>query len=271
MRRLSPCISLRVASSSAEATACSRAICCSMVLSSCCVRESILKPLLLPFLPRWASTMERRNSVPVITVTVLPVGNVAVDRPGLLGIEGFIRHRFLVNHSHGTAATQLLNPCDKTAVWQDIIAFRLHYHHEIAFPFHIEQYLALPFTLGKHGVEGVHGAVLSSLGLDADAQGLGKRDFVIFQRIDFVDGEAGVRPLFYADSSLTQARDFPFHFFRELAVGLGENEHIDRTFHVLEHAPCVHVTFFGLLHFDVREDAGGDDVFIFTGGGLHFT
>src|ERR1041384_2688394 len=129
-----------------------------MVLSSCCARESILKPLLLPFLPRWASTMERRNSVPVITVPVLPVGTVAVDKPGLLGMEGLIRHRFLVNHSHGTAATQLLNPGDKTAVWQDIIAFRLHYHHEIARPFHIEQYLGLPFTLGKQGVKAVPGA-----------------------------------------------------------------------------------------------------------------
>ena len=92
----------------------------------------------MPFLPRWASTMERRNSTPVMTVTVLPVGNVAVDKPGVLGMEGLIRHRFLVNHSHGATATQLLDPGDKTAVWQDIIAFRLHYHHEIAFAFHIK-------------------------------------------------------------------------------------------------------------------------------------
>ena len=98
-----------------------------------------------------------------MTVTVLPVGNVAVDKPGLLGMEGLIRHRFLVNHSHGTAATKLLDPGDKTAVWQDIIAFRLHYNHEIALAFHVEQHLGLAFTLGKKRVESVNGAVLSSL------------------------------------------------------------------------------------------------------------
>jgi hypothetical protein len=38
--------------------------------------------------------MERRNSTPVVTVIVLPVGNVAVDRPGLLGVKALIRHRF---------------------------------------------------------------------------------------------------------------------------------------------------------------------------------
>ena len=102
-----------------------------------------------------------------MTVTVLPVGNVAVDKPGLLGMEGLIRHRFLVNHSHSAAATQLLDPGDKTAVWQDIIAFRLHYHHEIAFTFHIKQYLGFPRTFGKKGVQGIDGGILC--GLDGDA------------------------------------------------------------------------------------------------------
>jgi len=39
--------------------------------------------------------MDKRSSNPVTTVTVRPVGNVAVDKPGFLGVEALIRHRFL--------------------------------------------------------------------------------------------------------------------------------------------------------------------------------
>jgi hypothetical protein len=65
-----------------------------------------------------------------------------------------------VNYPHCASATEFFDARDKVSVWQDIIAFRLHYHQEIAFPFHIEQYLSLPLTLGKEGMEGIYRAIL---------------------------------------------------------------------------------------------------------------
>lgn len=44
----------------------------------------------------------------------------------------------LNNDSDGTTSTEFFDAPDEGTVWQDIIALRLHYHHEIAVPFHIE-------------------------------------------------------------------------------------------------------------------------------------
>ena len=43
-----------------------------------------------------------------------------------------------INNADRVAAAEFLHTRDEAAVWQDIIAFRLHYHHEIAIALHVK-------------------------------------------------------------------------------------------------------------------------------------
>jgi hypothetical protein len=50
------------------------------------------------------------------------------------------------------ASAQGLDARDEIAIWKDIIALGLHYDHEIALSFHIEQHLSRAFSFKKQFV-----------------------------------------------------------------------------------------------------------------------
>ena len=106
------------------------------------------------------STIERRNSTPVITSASLATVGASFGCAFELLYLGtfmcrsfhFVRFRalateLLVDYAHCASPAQLLNAGDKIAVWFDIIAFCFHHHHEITMAFHVKQHLGLSLAL----------------------------------------------------------------------------------------------------------------------------
>src|SRR5207249_7636153 len=114
------------------------------------------------------STMERRNSTPVITSASLATGGASFGCAfELLYMGTFICRSFhfvnfkpdnglLVDDSNCATPAQLLDAGDKIAVWFDIIAFRFHHHHEITLAFHVKQYLGFSLAFGKKRMKSVY-------------------------------------------------------------------------------------------------------------------
>ena len=75
----------------------------------------------------------------------------------------------------------------KSAVWMDIIAFRLHHHHEIALAFDIEQHLCLSFALGTKVCRASTTPSIRCLDWNTNAQRARQWDLRIFERHDVVD------------------------------------------------------------------------------------
>ena len=55
-----------------------------------------------------------------------------------------------IDNADRTASAEFLNPGDEISVWLDIIAFRLHHHHEIALAFHIKQYSSFALAFDRN-------------------------------------------------------------------------------------------------------------------------
>src|ERR1700758_524697 len=80
------------------------------------------------------------------------------------------------------ASTQLFDPGDEITVRKHIIAFRLHYDHEIALAFHVKQYASLAFTLDEEGMKVVDRLFLGVLQRNADADRTRQCNLGFFER-----------------------------------------------------------------------------------------
>jgi len=95
--------------------------------------------MLLPFrVARRVSTIESSSCAPVSTALMSAVFiacsfAVAIQR----SCEKF-ETASSINYADGAAPAEFFHAADEAAVWQHIIAFRLHYHHEISLAFHVK-------------------------------------------------------------------------------------------------------------------------------------
>ena len=162
MRSCSCWISLTRAVVRAPAPSCRRAICCSILSSSCCAfsprnpscrRPRFWRPSALP--PSTGETQRRSSPArhwPRVALLRVRLRTPVSGSFHLVNV--CIRNCLttwdpLVNDSHRAAPTQLLDARNKIAVWLHIIAFRFHHHHEIPCAFHVKQHLGLAFAFGK--------------------------------------------------------------------------------------------------------------------------
>src|SRR5215831_14243386 len=120
-----------------------------------------------------------------------------------------------IDDSYRAPAAQFFDAGDKTAVWKDIIAFRLHHYHEIALAFK------------EQVVEGVDGGISRNFERDANAQGLGQRNSGVFKRRDVVDRNLGVGAFFDAQAAADEHGNFELGPVLQGAIGLGENDQLD--------------------------------------------
>src|SRR5581483_4618671 len=112
--------------------------------------------------------------------------------------------------ANASAPAQLLDPGDEIAVWKHIIAFRLHYDHEIDLTLHVKQHARLALALHKKAVQSVDCRIGASLERDPHANRPGKRYLGVLQRHDLGGRDLGIRALFDAHTSLHQHRHFQF-------------------------------------------------------------
>jgi hypothetical protein len=63
----------------------------------------------------------------------------------------------LIDHSDRASPAELFHPVNEHTIWQDIIAFRFHHHHEIALSFHIEKHPCVSFALRAKEMKLIHG------------------------------------------------------------------------------------------------------------------
>src|SRR5581483_3302734 len=169
-----------------------------------------------------------------------------------------------VNNPHTSPPAEFLDARDEVSIWLDIIAFRLHHHHEIALPLDIEQHACFSFSFTAQRVQRIHGSLGRAIQRNTNAQRTREHRLGLIERSDFADGELGIGAFLDAHTAAHEHGNLQFHFVLQPFVRLRENQHIHRPGHVFQAALRVEVAFIRLEHAHVDDDAAGIN-FIFSG------